>query len=51
MDGYSKLREDVDYRRIVAEQLGLGFEIPAQNPDVVPVVPKLEHSLVTENAA
>jgi integrase len=50
-DGYSKLREDVDYRKMVAEQVGLGFEIPVQNPDVVPVVPKLEHSSVTENAA
>jgi len=50
-DGYSKLREDVGYRKMVAEEVGLGFQISVQNPDVVPVVPKLEHSVVTEKVA
>jgi len=41
-DGYSKLREDVQYRKEVAGKIGLGFEISAQTPDVVPNVPSLE---------
>jgi integrase len=40
-DGYSKLRDDTEYRREVADQVGLGFEIPAQALDVVPNVPSL----------
>ncbi len=39
-DGYSKLREDVQYRKEVAGKIGLGFEISAQTPDVVPNVPR-----------
>jgi integrase len=40
-DGYSKLREDVQYRKEVADKIGLGFEISAQTPDVVPNVPSV----------
>jgi len=50
-DGYSKLREDVEYRREVADKIGLGFEISPQTPDVVPVVPSLELAVVQQNAA
>jgi integrase len=50
-DGYSKLREDVEYRREVAEKIGLGFEISAQTPDVVPNVPSLELAVAVQNAA
>jgi integrase len=50
-DGYSKLREDVQYRREVADKTGLGFEIFAQAPDVVPNVPSLELAVVHQNAA
>jgi integrase len=40
-DGYSKLREDVEYRKEVAAEVGLGFEISAQKPVVVPNDPIL----------
>lgn len=50
-DGYSKLREDVQYRSEVADKVGLGFEISPQTPDVVPNVPSLELATVQQNAA
>jgi integrase len=50
-DGYSKLREDVEYRREVAAEVGLGFEISAQKPVVVPNVPNFSSSVVHENVA
>ena len=50
-DGYSKLREDVQYRKEVAGKIGLGFEISAQTPDVVPNVPSLELPAAQQNAA
>ena len=39
-DGYSKLDEDVEYRKEVAEKVGLSFVIPTGNVVVVPNVPK-----------
>jgi integrase len=50
-DGYSKLREDVEYRKEVAGEVGLGFEILAQNAVVVPNVPNIASSVVQENIA
>lgn len=50
-DGYSKLREDVEYRKLVAEQVGLGFEIAMKNPDVVPIVPKIDLPTVSRKVA
>jgi integrase len=38
-DGYSKLAEDVEYRKEVAAEVGLGFEISVQKLVVVPNVP------------
>jgi hypothetical protein len=39
-DGYSRVREDVAFRTLCAENAGLGFELPAQNhvqkPEVAP---------------
>lgn len=35
-DGYSKLQDDVAFRKGVAESVGLGFEIPSTAPDDVP---------------
>jgi integrase len=36
-DDYSKLKEDVAFRKKVAEQLGIGFELPAgENNEVAP---------------
>jgi integrase len=39
-DGYSKLDEDVEYRREVSEKVGLGFKIPTGPAVVVPKVRK-----------
>jgi integrase len=39
-DGYSKLDEDVEYRKEVAEKVGLGFVIPTGKVVVVPNVRK-----------
>jgi hypothetical protein len=50
-DGYSKLREDVQYRSEVADKIGLGFEFSAQTTDVVPNVPSLGPAVVQQNAA
>src|SRR6266436_2075148 len=50
-DGYSKLREDVEYRKEVAERVGLGFMFPTKNPSAVPVVPKSRPKVAVESAA
>jgi Phage integrase family len=50
-DGYSKLREDVQYRREVADKIGLGFALSSQTPDLVPNVPSLEPAAAQQNAA
>lgn len=50
-DGYSKLREDVQYRREVADKIGLGFAISSQTPNLVPNVPSLALAAAQQNAA
>jgi integrase len=35
-DGYSKLKEDVPFRKKVVEQVGTGFKLPATKPKVAP---------------
>jgi integrase len=35
-DIYSKLKEDVTFRKTVAEQVGVGFELPTEVPQVAP---------------
>ena len=35
-DGYSKLKEDVTFRKKVAEQVGIGFELPTEKLEVAP---------------
>ena len=40
-DGYSKLKEDVEYRKEVADNVGLGFALPIKNLVVVPNVLKV----------
>lgn len=35
-DGYSKLREDVTFRKRVVEQVGIGFELPTETLEVAP---------------
>ena len=49
-DGYSKLREDVQYRKEGAEQIGLGFELSVSKADVVPDVPTSQPAAATANA-
>jgi integrase len=49
-DGYSKLSDDVEFRRECAEKVGLGFAIPAPNAEVVPSVPKSEGLAQIEQA-
>ena len=31
-DHYSKVKEDVEFRKVCAENVGFGFELPALNP-------------------
>src|ERR1700719_3587793 len=35
-DSYSKLKEDLTFRKKVAEEVGIGFELPAERPEVAP---------------
>jgi integrase len=49
-DGYSKLSEDVEFRKECAEKTGLGFAIPASEAEVVPSVPKSEGLAHVEQA-
>ncbi len=35
-DLYSKLKEDVTFRKKVAEEIGIGFKLPAEKPEVAP---------------
>ena len=43
-DEYSKLKEDIEFRRFTAEQAGLGFHMPTVAPKlpVAPIAPKTE---------
>jgi len=49
-DTYSKLRDDADFRKQVAEKVGLGFELPSENAVVGPNGPKIEVGPVEELA-
>lgn len=39
-DEYSQIRDDLKYRKLVAEQVGIGFELPIQTAPIVPNVAK-----------
>ena|SRR2546425_1599386 len=43
-DGYSRVKDDVKFRKKVCAEVGLGFQLPteirAESPEVVPIVPK-----------
>jgi len=47
-DLYDKIRRDVTFRKEVAENAGLGFELPRKRPIVGP---KIENEVVLEMAA
>ena len=49
-DEYSQVRDDLKYRKLVAEQVGIGFELPLQTPPIVPNVPKSEFAIEVEVA-
>jgi integrase len=48
---YDKIRQDVEFRKEVAEKAGLGFELPVEKPLVGPNGPKIENEVVLEMAA
>jgi integrase len=39
-DEYSRLKEDVTFRKEVAKKVGIGFELPTPSPVVAPNAPK-----------
>jgi integrase len=45
-DEYSKLKEDVEFRRFTAEQAGLGFHMPTVAPKlpVAPIAPRMDQA-------
>ena len=45
-DGYSKLAEDLEYRREIAEKVGTGFTVPASMRPMRPRIRKQEAELV-----
>jgi integrase len=45
-DGYSKLADDIDYRREVAEKIGTGFTVPTSMRPMIPRKRKQEVELV-----
>jgi integrase len=50
-DDYSKLKDDLEFRKEVAIRVGLGFEVPSKNAVVGPNGPKIETELLQETAA
>jgi integrase len=49
-DDYSAVRDDLKYRKMVAEQVGIGFELPLQPAPIVPNVPKSGFAVDAEAA-
>jgi integrase len=49
-DEYSQVRNDLKYRKLIAEQVGIGFELLVQTAPVVPNVPKSEFAVEAEVA-
>jgi hypothetical protein len=50
-DLYDKIKNDVQFRKAVAERAGLGFELPAEKSVVGQNGPKIENEVVLEMAA
>jgi integrase len=50
-DDYSKLKDDLGFRKEVAIRVGLGFELPSKNIEVGPNGPKIETKRISEMAA
>jgi hypothetical protein len=49
-DDYSGVRDDLKYRKMVAEQVGIGFELPLRTAPIVPNVPKSGFAVEVEVA-
>jgi integrase len=49
-DNYDRVREDVEFRRFTAEQVGLGFTPPEARKPVAPSAPQVNPSTVTVSA-
>jgi hypothetical protein len=47
-DLYDKIRQDVKFRKEVAEKAGLGFELPSKAAVVGPNGPRIESEAVLE---
>ena len=50
-DHYSKLKDDLEFRKEVAVRVGLGFELPSNKTVVEPDGPKIETEALQEMAA
>ena len=44
-DDFSRLKEDVTFRKGVAEKVGIGFELPTQSSVVAPNAPNKSTNL------
>jgi integrase len=49
-DHYSKLKDDLEFRKQVAVRVGLGFELPSEKPSIGPNGPKIESEPLLEMA-
>lgn len=50
-DDYSKLKDDLEFRKEVATRVGLGFELPSKKTAIGPNGPKIETEALQEMAA
>ena len=50
-DEYSHVGEDVKYRKMVAEQAGIGFELPVQTLSIAPNAPNCTEKVEVESVA
>jgi integrase len=48
---YSKLKEDLQARLDEAERVGYGFDLPTDEPEVVPSVPRIQEGVLEEISA
>ena len=50
IDHYSKLKDDLEFRKQVAVRVGIGFELPSEKPSIGPNGPKIESERPAEVA-
>jgi hypothetical protein len=49
--GYSMVKADVAFRKKEAEELGFGFELSSEKPDLIPNVPICTQNMSVSEAA